>query len=653
MKKTVNILMMEPKQLLFNLTEKAIKSKPEEDYSLKIVRSALTAKAGYFELYKQKPHILLLNPELTDEDGESFIQHALERLPNLKIIVMTSKIQNEDVYLRSGASAIVSVPLQRASLWRTLDEVVEELDSTGLLDEVNEDESESIISTPQEDLFELDESDELVEFTPIFGDVTNHNATEEKPEEELEETPDTVDVPESVSPAQNPMDEATNEEVVDNSEVVDIEFEPLSFDSEPISVVDDKDVEIIDIGHEQVLTEGTAEDVAHICKEADEFEESGDQEQEESEEDSVSDQPMEDFELPSFDPYSFGEPPSTNEQNQVTEESASQSNDTPLFDFGATDFTEPTTEESPSETKEDIDDDSPYSFFKFDVEEDDSVQEESQIVEKEPIPAMEEKDTPLFAFETELPESEPDDDLDETPTFGDEPNDIDPTPHVEDSSPTPLLEFDMAPIGESTVESKNVETVKKDEEKQIKSFKSNKSSFARQKANIFDKQSKDSKKYKSFKNVDLKAAEKEPIPEPMVEVKAEAELKQKVEPKIEVEEKITSFLEEEPHLENETFSSEDVSLDTSNRPQTEKNLYLQKDEYNNTPAKRGHSFETGFFSKDGSFVPLYPPRESFSFIRDESEFVETVETKSHKKEPQHNAETEGVLSSVKKLFRRR
>lgn len=134
MKKTVNILLMEPKNLLMDLTKKAIQAKPDKNYDLKIVGTATTAKAGYFELHKHRPHILFLDPDLEDEDGLSFIYHALERLPYLKIVVMTSRFQDEQTFLDNGVHAVVQVPIQRATLWRKIDQLIEEINSLGLFD---------------------------------------------------------------------------------------------------------------------------------------------------------------------------------------------------------------------------------------------------------------------------------------------------------------------------------------------------------------------------------------------------------------------------------------------------------------------------------------------------------------------------------------
>ena len=173
MKKTVNILIVEPKNLLMDLTKKAIQAKPDDKYDIVIVGTATTAKGGYFELYKHRPHILFLNPELEDEDGLSFIKHALERMPYLKIVVMASRLVDKQAYLDGGAHAVAHVPIQRATLWRTTDRLIEEIDSIGLLDVSEyipyEDESPSL---PEEDLFEI-ELDERPEYTPIFEDIRN------------------------------------------------------------------------------------------------------------------------------------------------------------------------------------------------------------------------------------------------------------------------------------------------------------------------------------------------------------------------------------------------------------------------------------------------------------------------------------------------
>ena len=194
MKKIVNILIMEPKPMLMDLTKRAIEAKPDDKYDLKIVGTATNAKAGYFELYKHRPHILLLDPELEDEDGLSFIHHALERMPYLKIIViMSSRLHDEQEFLDSGANDIVHVPIQRAMLWRKLDQLIQEVDSIGLLDAseyIPYDEEPSLSS---EELFQFEDPSKNREYVPIFEDIRNSkedivDSNEEEPIDSMDST---------------------------------------------------------------------------------------------------------------------------------------------------------------------------------------------------------------------------------------------------------------------------------------------------------------------------------------------------------------------------------------------------------------------------------------------------------------------------------
>ena len=171
MKITVNILIMETKPLSLDLMKKAIQSKPDGNYRLKIIGTAETAKAGYFELYKHKPHILFLNPELPDENGHSFIQHALERLPQLKILPMISRFQDEQSYLDVGAYGIINLPMQKAAVWRKMDHLLQELNESGVLEHFQDvAQEDSTPNEPAKELFVLDDPTEK-EFNPIFENI--------------------------------------------------------------------------------------------------------------------------------------------------------------------------------------------------------------------------------------------------------------------------------------------------------------------------------------------------------------------------------------------------------------------------------------------------------------------------------------------------
>ena len=85
----------------------------------------------------------------------------------------------------------------------------------------------------------------------------------------------------------------------------------------------------------------------------------------------------------------------------------------------------------------------------------------------------------------------------------------------------------------------------------------------------------------------------------------------------------------------------------SNHPQTPESLYLKADEYNKTTQKVRKSFEEGFHTSDGSFVSLFPPRDTFGKVDHET----IVDMPS---EADETAESDGgLLFSVKKLFQKR
>jgi len=226
MKKTVRILLMEPKPLILDLTKKAILSKPDPDYYFQVIGTASTAKAGYFELYKHRPHILFLDPDLPDEEGASFIGHALERLPHLKIIGLSTMFR-EQAMLESGAHAFIPVPIQKTQIWRKLDELVEELDEMGLLEPGGYQEDPAQQDTSG--LFEFEDPSENPEFTPIFEDLFKKQ--EDKPESD----------PESHS-------DAAGNPVVDDEEtvVVSLESEEPSHTGENAVVVLDEVVKTED-----------------------------------------------------------------------------------------------------------------------------------------------------------------------------------------------------------------------------------------------------------------------------------------------------------------------------------------------------------------------------------------------------------------------
>lgn len=180
MKKTVRVLLVEPKPSILELMKNAVLSKPDQNYEFQIVATANTAKAAYFVMYKHHPHILFLNPDLPDEEGSSFIQHALERMPYLKIIGVASMFREEEM-LEAGAHAFIPIPIQKTQIWRKIDEIVAELDEIGLLEV--EHQEEEVVQDDTVELFEFEDPKENPEYTPLFEDLfkkTEENSQENK-----------------------------------------------------------------------------------------------------------------------------------------------------------------------------------------------------------------------------------------------------------------------------------------------------------------------------------------------------------------------------------------------------------------------------------------------------------------------------------------
>lgn len=212
---------MDNKPTSLNLTRKAIQSKPDKNFHLNIVGTAETAKAGYFELYKNKPHILFLSPELPDEKGVSFIKHALERVPTLRIVPMVSRLQNEQTLLDAGAYGTIQLPLQKAALWRKLDQLTKELNQLGALEMTSEaDEELEEATLPDNDLFVLENPNEE-KFNPIFQHLT------EEPKAERSE-----------SQVDTPMEERV---VMENETLPN----PFEVNDLGLSIIDENDREVI------------------------------------------------------------------------------------------------------------------------------------------------------------------------------------------------------------------------------------------------------------------------------------------------------------------------------------------------------------------------------------------------------------------------
>ena len=127
MKETIRIVLIEPKPLIMDLTKKAILAKPEERFELMVSATATNAKEGEYALRKHRPHLLFLNPDLDDEDGALLIRRILSEYPNLKIIaVLSSRERQDQEFWEAGVHEIIHVPIQRAALWRKMDQFMEE-----------------------------------------------------------------------------------------------------------------------------------------------------------------------------------------------------------------------------------------------------------------------------------------------------------------------------------------------------------------------------------------------------------------------------------------------------------------------------------------------------------------------------------------------
>lgn len=183
MKKTVRVLIVEPKPSILDLIKDAVATKPDPYYEYEVVATANTAKAAYFVMYKHHPHILFLNPDLPDETGESFIENALERMPYLKIIGMSSMFREEEM-LKAGAHAFISIPIQKTYIWRKLDEIVADLDAIGLL-EVKREEDVVVVDDTVE-LFEFEDPEESPEYNPIFEDLLKKGESTPAPTKRVE-----------------------------------------------------------------------------------------------------------------------------------------------------------------------------------------------------------------------------------------------------------------------------------------------------------------------------------------------------------------------------------------------------------------------------------------------------------------------------------
>lgn len=558
---------MEPKNLLMDLTKKAIQAKPDDNYELKIVGTAVTAKAGYFELYKHRPHILFLDPELEDEDGLSFIYHALERMPYLKIVVMTSRLQEEEAFLNGGAHAIAQVPIQRASLWRKLDQLIEEADSDGLLDvpeySIDEDESPS---TPAGNLFQLEDPSENHEYNPIFEGLRK--------------------------PSQDAESDSTSE--ADSSLAVKMEDDSIEEGEESDVVADDTPTEGFVILEEEVSVEDdmveqpaqepqprTHDDLLIIDDDEPailDWAAQTTQEEESDEEDEEK--------LAVFDPFALSTD-EKEEENDMTENTSSEN----LFTFIPAPIENQEPKQESDEVKDETPSDNPVPLFNFDVKEpeDLDIQEEvSSEIEQdgEPEPASDLKSTPQEEPIIPLFDFEPNDKEEKEMSVDDEPA-LEENPQFElplfklekDDSPSPSIDHSIH-LGE------------------------------------------------------VKITEVE-SPQPLFQFDIESK-------ENEVEDSFP-----------QTRSSE--YKDGSNRARTKISLYSEGREYNKSTLKERHSFETGFYTRNGDFVPLYPPRELFARSNQANFSKADIEPANvpafdHPQEPKSE---EGLFSSVKKLFKRR
>lgn len=244
MKKTVRILLLEPKPLIADLTKKAIQSKPDAHYCFDVVGIATTAKAGYFELYKNQPHILFLDPDLPDEEMDSFIHHALERMPYLKIVGLASMLK-EDEMMEAGAHDFISLPIQKPQIWRKLDELVDELDEIGLLEPSQEPQPTQIQDT---NLFEFKDPAQVGEFNPLFEDLIKRPKDEEPSDTE------------EVEPSSPLLAVETAEDTLSQDSIL-VDDEPLVFSfGESTSPSPSTDDVIVDSDEEEFIESDSIED---------------------------------------------------------------------------------------------------------------------------------------------------------------------------------------------------------------------------------------------------------------------------------------------------------------------------------------------------------------------------------------------------------
>lgn len=586
MKKTVNILLMEPKHLLMDLTKKAIQSKPDDFYDLQIVGTAVTAKAGYFELYKHRPHILILDPELADEDGLSFIYHALERMPYLKIMVMTARFQDEQAYLQSGAHAVVQVPIQRASLWRKLDQLIEEVETMGLLNIPDYQSEEDDLAVPAENLFQFDDTEKPA-FTPIFEALRRDN---EEKEEELksEQGPhEEIVSPEPSKKETNPLPFTEMEETVDEIETVSVEPNPdddlmilddevpLNLESQPIPAIekteiDEQDVLILEEEEPPVLD--------------------WELEQQESANKPDKQEQLETPELAIFDPFQWSE--DSNEKKNVKESTEVSSNESsPSNDDGSLFSFQKKEAESDIPTESTVEDDNDFPIFQFEVEDFQETGEGAS--ETETIPS-EELNFPLF--HVEIDEKEKQEQETTKPTT---------------ESTISVFKFETEEPVSATTPIENEPFVVRPEVKESPV----------QRESLFDIEQ----------------------PEPQEENHLETSVFQK-----------PNEITPSPPVE-ETATYKEFG---SNHAQTQNSLYLAGREYNKSTLKERHAFDSGFYTRNGDFVSMYPPREQFMRNHDENFHQADIEPSNvpfnypQENQPRSRSE-EGLFSSVKKLFKRR
>lgn len=605
MTKQVNILLIEPKPLLTDLTKRAIETKPDDLYDLKHIKTVKNITEGTRSLEMVPPHLIFFDVDVEMDKSIPFIISTLKRYPHLKIIILSGKVPDEQPFLDAGAVTVIHLPFQRAALWRKLDQCIGELEQNGFLDK-------EILPLSQEDIADTSEQESDRSEIP-----TIENGTADKIiYEVLEPTENKEMVKETVG---STLDELI---ILDEDEPVKMDFSTPSKDS--LVILDDEEDIILysDSQQNERLEEKQEQEIPDVEDLVEDLVEQPDSE-EKHKEDEV--EIGEQQELISFTPPQF----IVEESNESTEQ------------------TIPSVEKK--EEMEDVSSTIPVFLIKEDEENEEQVEHEEL-----QSPAF-----PLFKFELDETEENAEE-LQETQIIEGEELDVqcktdEQAQHV--TSPVaPLFDLEEHSIN-NTIQEKEEESIT---EKPSKSEKENDLPFFEipkygEEPKLEEKERNPIQQDEISQDVIDSVAlnESEIIESETMEIPSEKE---------EIDEIPSSTSITAIPLQS-TKTDEPPLHESSNEARTSNSLYLENDEYNKTNSIARHSFESGFTNRDGAFVPLYPPRERFVGVSSELKSVPQTKDimdipigqplkKEEKAQPKSDHE-ESLFATVKKLFKRR